>query len=394
MRLFDICATIFLVLDAPASFAYPFNMRSQSLALTNDVSPAAISQVTLTKLVPYPVYSITCFPAGHKLPPSSYFTSMLRDCYWIINDFLLQQHDLLFQNLLFGYTTFKDLSGQWRASQWHHGKCAISVASAERLEKEVLKLFNVVLAATKILRECIQDKWIVLGGTTPIGSPNKSFYVAVLGTRYDDMVNESNRLRVRSNAESSVGEYKNNDSIVSVPPSVRMERRASAPQPSSSLSTLAQDWVAGGVLSIPNLASPSTNISRSVKAPPTYPITCFNPYSVKLNLVAREDCEFIINHIILRYPNPMLPQTFGYTPSADIDISLPQNERWVLGKCTIFVRNVNKTRTDTFRIVDIAYTAHRIMTECVIGKYPLGGISDVGTVADNFYVGVGGPHYR
>ena len=42
-------------------------------------------------------------------------------------------------------------------------------------------------------------------------------------------------------------------------------------------------------------------------------------------------------------------------------------------------------------MVDVAFTAHTIMTECVIGvKYSVGGSADIGTTADNFYAGVGG----
>ena len=57
----------------------------------------------------------------------------------------------------------------------------------------------------------------------------------------------------------------------------------------------------------------------------------------------------------------------------------------------IFVRNVDKTRIDTFRMVDVAEVAGRITNQCVVEmKYPIGGISHVGSMDDNFFVAVGG----
>ena len=408
MGLFDIWVLIFLVLIAPVSIAHPFNTRSQSLALTNGASPEVNSHGNLTSLgQDYPVYPTTCFPPPSRgrqvsLPD---LTNVLSDCSWIINRVLLQQTSLLFQDLLINYNTFKDKSSNRYLSRWHRGRCVISVAFAEKNEQQILQLFNVVLAAKKILKECIEDQRILHGGTTFIGSQNKSFYVGVMGLQDSDAANESNvsllsnldlsgrdiqRSLLRITASSFEDHYAN-DSPVSLPPSVSMGRRASDPQHGSSLATDTQSLVRGGALSTSNLVLPSKNLSGSVEAPPSYPVNCFNPYSATLKPAAVEDCQFVINQIILRYMNPMSPQTFGYSASADIDLSLPQNRKWIFGHCAIFVKNTNKARTDTFRMVDVAYTAHNIITKCVSGvKYPLGGFADVGTVADNFYVCVGG----
>ena len=57
----------------------------------------------------------------------------------------------------------------------------------------------------------------------------------------------------------------------------------------------------------------------------------------------------------------------------------------------IFVRNQDKSRVDTFRMVDIAEVASRITYQCVVEKkYPIGGLSSVGSTDGNFYVAVGG----
>ena len=135
----------------------------------------------------------------------------------------------------------------------------------------------------------------------------------------------------------------------------------------------------------------------------------------------------------------MSPKTFGYTDGVDVDLREIQNEKWLVTlrsgfpltencvsfevvraafalshsmefhsanfqsntdskiysrfyrDCVIFVRNHDKSRVDTFRMVDIAEAASRITDQCVIEKkYPIGGISSVGSMDGNFYVGVGG----
>lgn len=411
MDFFGIWVPILLVLIDPASLAYPSNTRSQSLSLTNDVSLGVVSQINLTNSVQdYPVYPTTCFPPpsrGRHVPQPD-LMNVISDCSWIINEILLQQDGILFQDLLFNYKSFKDQSGKWYLSRWHRDRCVINVACVEKHQEQTLQLFNVVLAANKILKECIQDQQILAGGTTAIGSPSNAFYVGVLGLQDSDAASQSNislfsdldlserdiqrsLLRTTSNSESSIGDYEVNDSTISPAPSVSVEKRASVAPHSSSPSTGRQSMVPEGALSTSNLVLASTNLSGSIEAPPSYPVTCFNPYSIQLKPAAVEDCQFVINQIILRYPNPMFLQTFGYTASADIDLSLPRNQKWIFGQCAIFVKNTDMTRTDTFRMVDVAYTAHEIMTKCVVGvKYPVGGTADVGSTADNFYVAVGG----
>lgn len=202
-------------------------------------------------------------------------------------------------------------------------------------------------------------------------------------------------LHTTPNFEPSTGDCDVNQSTES-PPDVGMEKRASEPQQGSSLLTSTQSLKPGGTLSTLNLIVPATDHSESVKTPPANRrVYCFDPRSADLKPALADDCDVVINDIILRYPDPMSPKTFGYRPSADIDLSLPANEQWIYDSCTIFVRNVNKTRTDTFRMVDVAITAQNIVKKCLVGaKYPLGGFSDVGPTAGNFFLGVGAPHYE
>ena len=354
----------------------------------------------------YPVYPTTCFPSPSLHIPLLDTGEVISDCYRIINEILLQQDDLLFQDLTFTGNTFQDQSGHRYLFQWRRGLCVINVSSVEEDQRQTLPLSNIVVAAKQILQECNDDQRIPRGGTTFIGSTTQNtVYVGVLGALENDATNapllsnpnsarqdtRSTLVRTAPEFKSSNGGYNSDDLTISLPPKVSMEKRAPDPQPGSSLSARTQSLGQGGRPSSLNLIVPSTDPAGSIKAPPEYPVECFNPYLARLKPADVEDCQFIIDDIILRYPNPMSEQTFGFDSSADIDLSLPENERWIFGRCAIFIRNIDRTRTDTFRMVDVGITAHRIMTKCIIGaRYPVGGTCDVGSSEENFYVGVGG----
>ena len=322
----------------------------------------------------------------------------------------MQQHDLLFQNLVFRHNDFQDRYGKRYRSLWQHGQCSIFVTNGGKRTVEILQLFNVVVSANKILKDCIEDKRNPLGGSIPIGSIellNMGFRVNVLGSHNNDAVNEPNLsllsnlsafgrdierslLHTTSDPEPSPGDSAAKQPTIS-PPDVGMEKRSSDSHHRSSPLTSTQSLKPGGPWGASDLVVPLTNLSRSVRAPPDHPVDCFSPYSTKLLPASVEDCDFVINEIILRYPNPMSEQTFGYGPSADFDLSLPENERWSHGCCVIFVRDTDRTRRSTFRLVDVALAAQRIVRDCVgSARYPNGGTAGVGPVGSTFYVGVGG----
>lgn len=408
MNSLDMWIYVYLAFISTACLAYPSNPRSQSPTLTpiNDALPGRLSQVSLTNVGQgYQVYPTTCFPCPSLHVPQLDTGEVLSDCYRIINEILLQQDDLLFQDLTFTGNTLQDQSGHRYLSQLRRGLCVINVSSREEDQRQALQLFNVIVAAKAILQECNEDQEIPRGGTTFIGPTQNIVYVSVLGALENDATNapllsnpisarqdtRSTRVRTAPKFKSSTGGYGFDDLTTSLPPNVSIEKRAPDAQHGSSLSARTQSLGQGGRPSSLNLIVPSTDPTGSIKAPPEYPVNCFNPYTYRLKPADVGDCQFIIDNIILGYPNPMSEQTFGYTSSADIDLSLPENEKWVFGQCTIFIRNIDRTRTDTFRMVDVGITAHRIMTKCIIGtKYPVGGICDVGSTEENFFVGVGG----
>ena len=408
MNPFDIWISVFLNLIAAACLAYPSNPRSQSPTptLTNDAIPGRLSQVSLMKVgQEYPVYPTTCFPFPSLHIPQLDTGEVISDCYRIINEILFQQNGLLLQDLAFDGNTLQDQRGHRYLSQWRGDQCVINVSSVKEDQRQTLQLFDVAVAARKILQECNEEQGIPRGGTTFLGSTQNTVYVGVLGALENDTTKapllsnpvsaiqdtRSTLVRTAPKFKSSTGGYGSDDLTNSLPPNVRMEKRGPDPQHGSSLPPRSQGSGQRDRLSSLNLIAPSTDPAGSIKAPPEYPVECFNPYMVRLKPADVEDCQFVIDDIILRYPNPMSEQTFGFTSSADIDLSLPENERWIFGRCAIFIRNLNRSRTDTFRMVDVGITAHRIMTKCIIGaRYPVGGTCDVGSTEDNFYVGVGG----
>ena len=181
MDLFHIRTPIFgfLILMIRASLAYPLNTSSQSTTLASPTLTSLISPEYLGD--GYPVYPIVCIAPRGALPSPSEIPKILSDCSWIINEILLRKYDILFQDLVFRYNDYLDHFGQRHHSFWDHGKCAITVTSGSRDQTQVLQLFNVVLAANKILKDCILDQQVAQGGITRIGSFDKLFYVNVQG---------------------------------------------------------------------------------------------------------------------------------------------------------------------------------------------------------------------
>lgn len=141
---------------------------------------------------------------------------------------------------------------------------------------------------------------------------------------------------------------------------------------------------------IPSVRPSSPNTSAILRTTSVPPVLCFNPYQTVVEQAKAEDCRIIIHHIILSYPNPMLPETFGYNDEVDVDLRELVNAAWDYGACVVFLRNKHLTQVDTFRMVDVAAAANRITDECIAGKrYAVGGSTDVGS-SKGFYVGVGG----
>lgn len=348
-------------------------LDSRSLLLATSLSSAqdsSITQLNVTDLQGPTAHPVACFPprAPAHSGPYSHPDVVLADCSYILNEIILKT-SYVFELLTFTFFEYRDPQGYRHQSRWAYGMCVISVSSMKARGSQTLGLLEVALTANKILADCIRDNKRIEGGTSPVGPSGTEYYVGVVGytpedppPRYGGDAADNSRAPLLPNVEVS-GQQQDSPSTSEI----RSLRTSSGSLPS--LNTL----------------------NSNTRAPSQYPVLCFNPYSTRLARAVVEDCEVIINEIILRYPNPMMPQTFGYTTNVDIDLSLPENQKWFYGHCAMFVRNLNQMRTDKFRMVDVAVTAHRIMKECVIDtKYEIGGTADVGTTEGDFYVCVGG----
>ena len=150
---------------------------------------------------------------------------------------------------------------------------------------------------------------------------------------------------------------------------------------------------------IPTLAQPGSSSSAShgsmsqLNAIVGRDPKCFHPIPLKYRAANADDCNEIIDSILLRYPEPFAELSWGYTDQQDINLSLEKNDKWMLGECTIFVRSPSRSSVDRFRIVDVAAKAKDVIKECVVGtKEGYGGFSDIGNLPSlaSFYVVVGG----
>ena len=299
-------------------------------------------------------YEIECFPMESSLPNANG-----DDCQFIINSIILGMKDP-FRVQTWGYTDAVDINLSLPENRWIFKNCLMRVRNIDEKQVDSFRPVDVAEAAQTIVQTCVVGTKYPLGGTADVGQLGfpRSFYVVVSGT------------------DRRSGESRGNDSTLSLPSdgSRTLERRASRISPEGNPLSL-----------IP---------TEGLKAGRRWPVNCFDPTSShKLKHAIPSDCTFIIDEIILRLPNPMKEQNFGYTDADDINLTDPESGQWIHGQCLVYIRGLDAgpTLRDRFRFVDVALTAHRIMADCVQdAKYALGGIADVGTKEDRFYVGVAG----
>ena len=292
---------------------------------------------------------IDCFPRGSFLTHA-----VAEDCSVIINTIILGMKDP-FRIQTWGFTDAVDINLDLPEYEWKFEGCYIRVANIDEAMVDRFRPVDVAEQASRIVQKCVTEVKEPLGGNADIGHLEfpRSFYVVVSGT------------------EKPLGHILGSSNVVSLP--------SDRPRTLESRAYL-------------NLL-PGNAVSReSVGAGDIYPVECFDPdVDHRLQPALLSDCDFIINEIILRFPNPMREQTFGYTPTVDVDLSIKENGEWSYDQCVIFVRNIPMTGRDRFRWVDVALAAKRIMNECVEeSKYAKGGWADIGSLEDDFYVTVGG----
>lgn len=294
---------------------------------------------------------IDCFPTGSRLPHAN-----TEDCQFVINFIILGMKDPL-REQTWGYTGDVDINLSLPENRWVFKDCAIRVQNLHKSLVDRFRPVDVAELAQRIVQQCVTETKESLGGNANIGRLGilLSFYVVVSGTA------------------STRGESLRNSTILSLPLNEprALQSRASVVPPEGNTSPII-----------------STDVLNADKSP----IHCFDPTGVhRLEPAIASDCSLIINEIILRLPNLMVEQTFGYTDAVDINLSNQDKGRWFHGQCVVFVMSLDTTAQDRFNFLDVAYTAHRIMGQCIEGsEYAIGGTADVGTMENTFFVGVGG----
>ena len=328
---------------------------------------------------PLPVYPVKCLPR----PKVDTFNPS--DCSYLINEVILRQPDV-FQERNFHKFTYKNEHGGNVRSRWVHNSCEVILeGGVDCAFKVKVSFFNIALSANKILAECVIGFSDPIGGLSMIGYPNDRYYIILKG-----------------HLDATSTFVVSNNSDVSEKPATSVSKRRSRSQDRSEN---------GAGLRGPGTRDPLRGTSRISNAPgrtssnstptvsnhspsstPEYPVRCFNPLILVLPPATATDCSFIINHIILRLFNPMTAFTFGFTDEAEINLMKPWYRKWQQGRCMISVMNNDATQRDRFRMIDVARTARRVSTQCVVAtERKMGGVANVGTDGRGFYVYVGGP---
>ena len=295
---------------------------------------------------------IDCFPKKSRLSEA-----VAEDCQFIIDHMILGMHEP-FQTRTWGFTDNVDINLSLPENHWIFQGCYIRVRNIDENRVDRFRPVDVAEQSQKIVLKCVVGAKYPMGGTADIGrlSIPVSFYISVAGT------------------PKSSGENLGDSTALSLP----------SDRPHTLESRASLNLVQGNDI--------SSAVTEGLEAGESYPVNCFDPsHAGHLKPAIATDCAIVLYEILPRLPNPMLERTFGYTDADDVNLSKKENSRWIFGQCAVFIRSIDTTSRDRFRFLDIAYTAQRIVAQCVDGsKYALGGTANVGTNSENFYVCVGG----
>lgn len=347
--------------------ALPSDLRSLNPANGNVDSITSNSNITTPNLLR--AHNVSCLDT--RRPPKL----IASDCDYILNVMILQEPNV-FKERIFKHNSYMTEAGVYAQSRWQHFSCEVEVFG-QRHASQLLSLVDVALMVDKIVRECVTDIIDSKGGLSLAGDVSRGFQITLQGYVEPE----------RSSAKNS-----------SIPqqPAVSVSRRGVLSQhhsenPAEPQSLEIRDPLmrVSWVVNHPDVTSNST---IGTPRPARHPVHCFNPFIVHLQPAAPTDCTFIINQVILRLFDPTRELTFGFTDAADVNLSKPEYQKWQYGQCMISVRNIDVTRVDTFRLLDVVITARRITTQCLVNAQDkIGGIANIGVEGRGFYVYVGGP---
>ena len=323
---------------------------SRTLILLNPATPLSNSTGKLKTEVDH---EVACFAVGSRLT-----YAVEEDCRFIINNIILHMNDP-FREQTWGFTDGVDIDLSLDEYEWVYQGCYIRVQNGDETQVDSFRPVDVAQQAQRIIETCVVDAKQPLGGYADVGHLTlfRSFYVVVSGTS-------------KPPGAQNIG----SSNVLSLPSDMprTLEGRAYLdPLQESSVSRI----VTGRLGHID-----------------AQPVRCFDPSFVRvLQPAVPSECNFIIDEIILRLPNLMREQSFGYTSAEDVDLSIKENGQWIYKRCVVFVRTIDREGRDDFRYIDVAITAKRVIEASVDGtKYARGGTAGVGRIIDNFYVSVGG----
>lgn len=327
-----------------------------------------ISTSIVTTPEPYPAYPVRCLnlPLSPKVTPA--------DCGYLINDNILDSHDV-FKRRAFFNRSYKTEAGGYRRARWWHGSCDVSV-EGHSADIAMLSFFDIALVANKVVHECIDGVRGPKGGLSLIGDPQNVYVLTLHGLRYNGVSAEVFNIShqpAASISKRAIGSQSEPESV-----------RASHKVETSDLAT--------GASRLSDRPAVASNVPLTIGTPTAYPVHCFSPLIVHVPPATAADCSYIINYVILRLFDPTRQLTFGFTDAADINLSKPEYRRWQHGECAISVKNHDEGQSDVFSLLDVATTARRISTQCLVNtRVKLGGVASIGTEERGFHVYVGGP---
>ena len=322
---------------------------NRALILLNQANSSSNSTGKLKTVVDH---EVECFSVGSRLTHA-----IADDCRFIINHIILGMNDP-FRVQTWGFIDGVDIDLSLEKYEWIHQGCYIRVQNGDETQVDRFRPVDVAEQALRIVETCIIDVKEPLGGFADVGHLRfvKSFYVVASGTS-----NTPSAQNIGSSNEPSL--------------------------PSDTPRTLE-----GRVFLDSLQESAISRISGRLRYNEDHSVRCFDPSFVRrLQPASASDCHFIIDDIILRLPNLMREQSFGYTSAEDVDLSIRENGQWIFESCVVFVGSADKQGRDDFRYVDIAVQAKRVIEQCVEGsKYARGGTAGIGRLEETFYVTVGG----
>lgn len=298
-------------------------------------------------------HEVECFPVGSHLT-----NAVADDCRFIINHIILGM-DNPFQVQTWGFRNGLDINLSLDEYEWIHQDCYMRVQNDDETQVDRFRPVDVAEQALRIVETCVVDVKQPLGGFADVGNLGfeKSFYIVASGTEFKPGLQ-----RIGSS------------NVPSLPSDIprTLESRA---DPES--------------LQESAISNTSTGRLGRYEA---HPVRCFDPsFARRLQPAVVSDCNVVIDEIILRLPNVMREQSFGYTSDEDVDLTIKENGQWIWDQCVIFVRELDRQGSDIFSYADVVIAAKRVIEQCVEGsKYALGGTSGVGRKEESFYVTVGG----